>query len=175
MGRFARAGDKVCFWDFLQLLAIDLKCCTVKRKCSKDLFSPPSSPLCPSLVPRFTVVPQGCVWPLKRCHTAVLLPRGPGIQPALQRTKARCEGRCKVSAAGAFWGVKYEIMLWSQPSCERQPRRDLSECPTRAVQQLSSFSFPYRDVAVSRLIKLKTLSTQAALSSLLDLSISSVP
>lgn len=174
MERLAHAGDKVCFRNFLQLLAIDLKCCTVKRKCSKDLFSP-SSPLCPSLVLRFTVVPQGCVWPLKRCHTAVLLPRGPGIRPALQRTKARCQIRCKVSAAGAFWGVKYEIMLWSQPSCERQPRCDLSECPTRAVQQLSSFSFPYRDVAVSRLIKLKKLSTQAALSSLLDLSTSSVP
>lgn len=133
-----------------------------------------SSPPCQSLVLRFTVVPQGCFCPLKHCHTAILVPTGlrdPAYDVAYQ---SKMQGKVR-GVSSRLWGVKYKIILWSHPSYERRPSRDLAKCPARAMLQLSSFSFPYRDVTFSLLIKLKTLYTWATLFILLDLSTWFVP
>lgn len=126
-----------------------------------SLSPQPCSSLSSCLVLRFTVDPRGRICPLKHCHTALLVQASLWDQARDAKCgKARRCARCEVSVVRSLRGVKYEIMLWLQPSCERRPRRDLSQCPARAEPQLSPPSFPYRDIIVSPIIKLKTLSAQ---------------
>lgn len=95
-----------------------------------------------------------------------------GCPPALRpRQRARSAahpskhaGRREVLAAGAFRGVKHEMMLRWRPS-------DLLERPGRDVPRLSSVSFPRRRIRTSLLIKLAA----AASCSLPDLKAPSAP
>lgn len=128
---------------------------------TKKLRNPaPLPPLFSSSVSASCTKIYSCSWgtclPFKTLSHSYPCTRGPsGIQPTILRTKARCKGRCEVSAAGGLWGVKYEIMLWSRPGYKGRPRRDLTKCPARVAPQLSSLSFPYRDVTFSLLIKIR--------------------
>lgn len=106
MGRFARAGDKVCFRDFLQLLAIDLKCCTVKRKCSKDLFSPLFSSVPISCTKIYSCSSGMCLAFKTLSHSCPLAPRprDPArvathqskMRRKVQGVSSRCFLRCQV-------------------------------------------------------------------------------
>lgn len=51
-----------------------LNCYTMKLRNPATLLL--CSPPCLSLVLRFTVIPQGCICPLKHCHTAIPVPSG---------------------------------------------------------------------------------------------------
>lgn len=78
-----------------------------------------SSP-CPSRVLRFTVVPRGCVCPLKHCHTAILVPAGlwdpaydvayqSKVQGKVRGVSSRQSPRCQVwnnaLIAPELWGT----------------------------------------------------------------------
>lgn len=65
-------GDGDLFSVLGLFQAINCNCYTMKRPATLLPCSPP----CPSLVLRFTVAPQGCVCPLKHCHTAIPVPAG---------------------------------------------------------------------------------------------------
>ena len=129
------------------------------------------SPPCPSLVLRFTVVPQGRVCPLKHCHTAIVVPSGlrdPAYDVAYQ---SKMQGKVR----GVSSRQSLRCQVWNNALITPELQETTSPWPSPSVQPGLCHSchpshFPTETSPFSPLIKLKTLPAQADLSNLLDLS-----